>query len=707
MKIFFGRISITNKPEQITEAYYQAVKGTTYFGDLNLIDNFSLEPVYVFMIADSKIHLWKAKHWGNDGQNLYFEKVIENIEGMNGAWLQAFKFFYLNLDLIIFTIRRPFKKAFFKLDFDEELSEQVVVNPETYANEDNYRKIVLLSEKPETNKLDFQLYKENGVWKINETAFFDNELNKQFRDNSPNIGKGRIRKDNLMKKLNASNLPASYSADEISILGLYDGAFCDYNAKESEIDSIDIDAVKINDDKLIKTQLTHCKNQILYGPPGTGKTFNTINKALDILGVDTNGKHRKELKELYEQKVDEGQIVFTTFHQSLSYEDFVEGTKPVIEEDKDGVRSVVYEIKDGIFKSLCDKARIVPVEEEFNKDYHFDDAWNALLENAETNLSNGNKFRLDILTAGKGLNVTQITNNGNLLLTPASESGLDYTVSYTRLKELHKAIPDVAFVKNIDKEFRAVIGGMNSTAYWATLNYINNWLKNNNATKPNASTFKQALPHVLIIDEINRGNVSAIFGELITLIEESKRAGEAEALEVILPYSKEKFSVPSNLYIIGTMNTADRSVEALDSALRRRFSFTEMMPEYLGLSTIAGIQLAEVLQVINKRIVALLDADHQIGHSYLISVANEYDLANAFNNCIIPLLKEYFYHDDEKIALVLGNGFVEVSQPQQQILFPLINGADMVLPEVNQVFAIKSISETSIINSLTTLLTGG
>ena len=166
--------------------------------------------------------------------------------------------------------------------------------------------------------------------------------------------------------------------------------------------------------------------------------------------------------------------------------------------------------------------------------------------------------------------------------------------------------------------------------------------------------------YVLIIDEINRGNVSQIFGELITLIEDDKRLGNSEALEDVLPYSKEKFGVPPNLYIIGTMNTADRSVEALDAALRRRFSFEEMLPkpevitnrEKGDKSIVEGINLGLVLETLNKRIELLVDKDHQIGHSYFLSVESIKDLKSAFQNKIIPLLQEYFFGDYGKIGTV-------------------------------------------------------
>lgn len=167
--------------------------------------------------------------------------------------------------------------------------------------------------------------------------------------------------------------------------------------------------------------------------------------------------------------------------------------------------------------------------------------------------------------------------------------------------------------------------------------------------------------YAIFIDEINRGNVSAIFGELITLIEIDKRQGAKNELSIKLPYSKKEFSVPLNLDIYGTMNTADRSVEALDTALRRRFDFIEMMPDHSVIQeeSVGAIKLSEVLKIINQRIELLRDRDHTIGHSYFVGVNTEDKLANAFNNKILPLLQEYFYGDYGKIGLVLGSGFVE------------------------------------------------
>ena len=456
-------------------------------------------------------------------------------------------------------------------------------------------------------------------------------------------------------------------------------------------------------------------NQILYGPPGTGKTYNTINKALEIINEDEvkqlDFNDRKAVKDLFDKKLKEGQIMFTTFHQSMSYEDFIEGIKPEIEEDEEGRKSVIYEVKKGIFKQIAEEARKIRYQsEELSQQYTFDDAWDDLVSEAYEYLEKEESLILNIQTVGMGLKVVDISEKGNLKVQPkSSKEAKIYTVSFSRAKKLQEAFPDLSVIKNIDKEFRAVIGGSNSTAYWAVLNYINNRI-NSQTTTTQLEIPLAPKPYVLIIDEINRGNVSQIFGELITLIEEDKRLGKNEALEVILPYSKEKFGVPSNLHIIGTMNTADRSVEALDTALRRRFSFVEMMPEYESLNKIQfdDFHLGELLKTINSRIEALLDRDHTIGHSYFINIKpNDTEaLKEAFANKIIPLLQEYFYHDYEKIALILGEGFVECIEPKEsKVEFARWNGKTLEKPETSRLFKIKKLDDNfNILDSIKHLL---
>jgi 5-methylcytosine-specific restriction endonuclease McrBC GTP-binding regulatory subunit McrB len=457
------------------------------------------------------------------------------------------------------------------------------------------------------------------------------------------------------------------------------------NQNEDEVGIFEDEIVPLFE---IKTQPL---NQILYGPPGTGKTFNSINKALEIINEEEekelNWKDRNAVKNLFDKRVDEGRIVFTTFHQSISYEDFIEGIKPE-EPEKEG-DPVIYKIKYGILRNQCIEAcfDIAQLREDSVTEQVLDFSfrYDKFVSDTEEKLIAGETVKLKIKKGARVL-VDSISQNGNVVIKHIG-GNRTYSVSKNRLTKLNSAIKELNDITNIANEFKAIIGGSNSSAYWAVLNEVRN--EGNSDTKRDKKikyTFeeknevvsslsktdysnKNGKPFVLIVDEINRGNVSQIFGELITLIEEDKRLGKEEALEVTLPYSKDKFGVPANLYIIGTMNTADRSVEALDAALRRRFHFEEMKPKPHLIKTesksgkvngvVDGIDLETLLTTINTRIEKLIDKDHRIGHSYFLKVNDSASLLHSFKNEIIPLLEEYFFGDFGKIGLVLGSSFVE------------------------------------------------
>lgn len=443
-------------------------------------------------------------------------------------------------------------------------------------------------------------------------------------------------------------------------------------------------------------------NQILFGPPGTGKTYATIERALAILEPAFVGS-REEMKCRFDAHVDSGQVRFVTFHQSFSYEDFVEGIRAGTNEM---TRQIEYRIEDGIFKQLCTAAeRRVVLSSTERIDLTSRRIWKLSLGEAgaeEGVYQDCIEQGLALIGFGGNLDFSGVQAREDISARLESggieqeTSGYPVTALNTFIRQVK--VGDLFVVTQGNLRFRA-IGEVTSDYLQVPReddSYSQgrkvNWLRVYETGLPYQELMEnrfsqmtiyelrsgsiniakleallapeevagEGMPRVLIIDEINRGNVSRIFGELITLIEPSKRAGMPEQLQVTLPYSNDRFSVPKNLYLIGTMNTADRSLATLDIALRRRFSFLEMppRPELLREVTIAGVNLERLLLVINQRIEALLDRDHAIGHACFMSLKNGEPLdklASVFKIQIVPLLQEYFFEDWERIAWVLND----------------------------------------------------
>ncbi len=451
----------------------------------------------------------------------------------------------------------------------------------------------------------------------------------------------------------------------------------------------------------VSSKTTTSKNTILYGPPGTGKTYNTIFQAVAIIeGKDASMLEKSEefaaVKRRYDEYLAQGLIVFTSFHQSLGYEDFIEGIKPIPPENEGD--PINYQVEDGMFKKLCTKAAFIIAEsldtKEKEKMKGFSNLYDQFVENLNESLLKGKQYPLKTKTKGQ-VYVDSVSDQGNILI-KHKDGNRVYTVSKSRLAKLDMNIADLSDVTNINKTFRSIIGGSNSSAYWSVLSAIremegqeidsstesyDNVSKKEliNSIRPGDFAGGNHKPHVMIIDEINRGNIANIFGELITLLEDDKRLGCDTALTVTLPYSKERFGVPPNLYVIGTMNTADRSAEALDTALRRRFSFVLKEPEPYILPikiTSDGIDLVALLNTLNKRLKVLKDADHTIGHAWLWDVKDADGLRSVFSNKILPLLKEFFYNDTEKLGLVLGDRFFKEPISVSEELFASFSGSN-------------------------------
>lgn len=475
----------------------------------------------------------------------------------------------------------------------------------------------------------------------------------------------------------------------------------DFGYYVANIDSkIAIENIEVNN-KLQSKNYPQLKNQILYGPPGTGKTYNTVIKAIEITNPeliqkdkDGNVENYELLKEKFDELKQQGQIEFVTFHQSYSYEEFVEGIKPELENGKE----LRYKLQNGIFKTICNNAKELletKVKYNFNKDnisvykilipdeslfaYCIENDCVAINWGNDIDISNCDSQEEIIAKIPEDFEsrkqcISQL-NLFKLWIDNDLKNGKDVIVvipgSMNTIKGIAKITGDYFYNSDIENGHQqrkvdwirkninissdsiynskfvspTITGMFNDKINWDTfLNLINN---KNNSKSSNA---------VLVIDEINRGDVSKIFGELITLIEEDKRIGKKHQMTVTLPYSREPFGVPNNLYIIGTMNTADRSIALLDTALRRRFDFEEMMPkpELLRGKDIEGVDLEQLLTQINDRIKNEYDRDHQIGHSYLMGVENKEQLERAYKNRILPLLNEYFYNDIDSVAKILN-----------------------------------------------------
>ncbi|EJC3592171.1 McrB family protein [Campylobacter jejuni] len=395
-------------------------------------------------------------------------------------------------------------------------------------------------------------------------------------------------------------------------------------------------------------------NQILYGPPGTGKTYHTIDKALEILGENLESRDEKKAK--FDEYVRKGQIVFTTFHQSYGYEEFVEGIKPIIDNDENS-QEVKYDVKDGIFKELCDKSLknyilSMQNENEIDLDKLIFEFANYINQDF---LNKGNEFPLENKVSIKKILLNFKDEYRSFSLGGSIKSPQSLTIDIIKRDYLNFKNKKILSFKDIKPKYDSQSDYHGNAIYYFM--FYNKLKEFENIQNEKFKIKKEILKsYIIIIDEINRGNVSKIFGELITLIEPSKRIGEKEELKVTLPYSGEKFGVPKNVYIIGTMNTADRSITSLDTALRRRFEFVEMMPDVSKLSMdCEGINLQELLKAINTRIEYLLDREKTIGHAFFVSVENLEDLKKVFQNKIIPLLQEYFYNDYALINAVLND----------------------------------------------------
>jgi 5-methylcytosine-specific restriction protein B len=461
-------------------------------------------------------------------------------------------------------------------------------------------------------------------------------------------------------------------------------------------------------------------NQILYGPPGTGKTYNTATRAVEICD-GSYPEERAALMERYRALIADNRISFVSFHQSFSYEEFIEGIRPELTAQGDSEHEqLIYKVEDGIFKRICSMAKTavddlqrpktaavdltgknfykMSVGGKYDPEvelFCFDNDYISLGWGGDVDFSQlpkekewepardsikqlmvdsdseqaGKRFAVqamywfknhidvgDIVIVSKGLTqvqaIAQVT--GEYEYRPELIPG----EGYEHFRKVRWLIKDAAIpVEKVwAKQFsQQTIYSLRPPTY-LNLEYLERLLGGVGGQEQSSDPER----YVLIVDEINRANISKVLGELITLVEPDKRLGALNEVTVKLPYSREEFGVPANLHIIGTMNTADRSLALMDTALRRRFEFKEIMPRYDLLSSIEvdGVNISKLLKTMNQRITALYDREHTIGHAFLMPLKQDASidhLASIFEHKIIPLLAEYFFEDWQKIRLVLGD----------------------------------------------------
>ncbi len=709
MRIFFGRIKPTTDNNQIKGTYYETLSPMK-LGELETGD-------YAFIISGKDVHLWRAtERLDIDGRvRVNFDVILDKLP-MTSQQLVAFKYFKLYSSLMVLTVRRT-PKAFHRIYLaDGALTEAMLGDMATYMNKDNFRNIRVLKSAAEitAGSKDIQLYFDSsGELYFVDATFFDPDLIPNFVNNLPRIGNGRKMKDNTLQQIKeGSNGSVTYSYEQLPIMRMYDALFNDYGAPD-EVEPLPENGTDHVEATPASMEMMS-RNQIYYGPPGTGKTY-LVRKSfcLDEGEAVKGGDNRIKLDEnrnfwhlapgkggyLWE-KLKAGNVLGYEWVDK-SWGDLVELTHKDIEEEGWGsyqLISYLRHVKVGDYICVISGRKLLGIA-EVTASYSY-----------QTAIQNEFSFQtlpvrwLKQFEQPLSLNSTQTKtfvrlNDGTrwgTLLTLLRENGFYFHDSELTEHQLvkrrnfsfisfHQSFSYEDFIEGIkpalydtdgDEEAAAIeytieqgifYQACEEAARLAGYSTLQACLGDDKVNRQKMFSKEGLLEYYLIIDEINRGNVAAAFGELITLIEDDKRLGASSEIIITLPYSKSLFGVPANLRIIGTMNTADRSVEALDTALRRRFTFEELYPNPMELRPVIeglDVDLRRLLTAINGRLEKLVGRDHTIGHAFFIKVETVKDLRRVMANQIIPLLQEYFYSDYAKIGLVIGMPFLEVKAAQ-------------------------------------------
>ncbi len=734
MKIYLGKFS-SKYPEQVKHRFYAAgVEGNKWYGDVKVGD-------YVFVGYSGKIiELWQAREYGKfknsinpkDDNVLLFDlvKKYDDISLIND--FARYKYFKHDLNLVNKISKSVTGLGFIPINTSEscpmpedidfkaglvdiyislkELEVDykegdiiVTIDNETYMNIESINRFrdgqFVLYE--ELNKLYEEKCADDKKYSLSELRYFAEQ------DNAP---KKRNYLDSLIEELHKNGFMKVFS-----IVSLYDNVLvgrkktfvgkskpkAGESVIEETVDDSDSDDEQYN---LQASLLNFNPNLILYGPPGTGKTFAT-RKIIDNFEKKYNNNGGS-----YKQADKENRVKSVTFHQSYSYEEFIEGIRPELGVDSSNVG---YKLENGLFKELCINAEKEFLKNINNVDYvdmiHSESKiWKMSLGERKSNTLFNECIRVNDIAIG-WLNDQDLTDmDQQEILDALGDSSIfgdkptqNANTIYSFVNEM--TIGDIVLVYDSQQTTRMIgvikseyrydqkyeVRHRRSVEWFKDLDYpINihkyNGYKNlslktiypltrisisdiieivtqNSNSQASMEDKKVIKPYYMIIDEINRGNIAKIFGELITLVEQDKRGN----YKSLLPYSKKDFTVPSNLYIIGTMNTADRSIAAIDTALRRRFTFVEIEPDSSILSLQGNaiindkVDLAKLLDSLNERIINNYDRDHRIGHAYFMGIETLNNLFQTWYYKILPLLSEYFYNDIEALQSIVGKDFYD------------------------------------------------
>lgn len=734
-RYFFGKFD-SNRPDQIENLYYAAgQKGSSWYGGIE-------EGDYVFPIAAQKVlGIWRVKEYTkrsnpinlDDDGVVIFEKIkTYNVKPTVTSFIRS-PYFDLSINLLNKISKSTLGFGFFELnptpampqnpqdiEFNKVRNIYITIQAKLpNLVEDDV--VVIINNLQETRIDKIQIYKNGKLidYLPLKKLYEEKNLPNERYSLQQLLVYGKAEAPNKARYIEAvlQELQSSGYFLVVMPIQLYDNILVGRRktpkSKNSEnvpiIDDVE-DLEDLSPYQEFADLLDFNPNLILYGPPGTGKTFAT-KKIIEAYEEKHSGQRIK-----FQQVEHEKRVKFITFHQSYSYEEFIEGIRPKLTQD-DNEGEIKYQIQDGILKELVQSASTQSLKAEKNLPA------TELISNKSTVW----KVSLGLRSDDSAYNMCKAEQRiGINWLEDTNFQGMDHDAIYSTLqKEREEGAPkptkdalsinsfvnemeigDIVFIYDGPYSIRDIGVVKSSYEYLQGKSYPHSrqvvWLKefdtpadisvfNSNKrltlqtvykldriqmsdvhrllrdvkdedAQNQLKTSEKEKPYYLIIDEINRGNISKIFGELMTLLEKDKR----DALTVNLPYSQKPFTLPKNLFLIGTMNTTDRSIALLDTALRRRFAFVEIEPNYNvfqqtndnAVPTIQSINLESLLRTLNERISTALDRDHRIGHAYLMDIFTIDDLYKAWYYKILPLIADYFYNDTKLIQSIVGDAFM-------------------------------------------------